>query len=138
MDHVNDTGSSLATRYGTVATGRRVIAIGLAAVLVLSASAWLGWATLFHADPAVASRAIAHDIVDDHTVTVTAGIEYGDGPVAATCAARAIAEDKTVVGEVTFRPAADARTQTVEFATDRRATTVDWLGCTAPGQPRPR
>ncbi|QYJ04149.1 DUF4307 domain-containing protein [Nocardioides panacisoli] len=135
---MSGTSDSLAERYGAPSPARRALVFALAAALILPASAWLLWVTVSHADPAVASQEIGHEIVGDHTATVTARIKYGDGPVAATCTARAIAADKTVVGEIAFQPTPDQAEHTVELATDRRATTVDWLGCTAEGQPRPR
>lgn len=130
---------SLAQRYGAPSRLRRGLVIGLAALIIMPGVAWLAWATLSHANPAVASQVVAHEIVDDHTATVTALIEYDDGPVPATCTARAIAHDKAVVGEVNVQPDPDdGRQQTFTIATDRRATTVDWIGCTTEGQPRPR
>jgi hypothetical protein len=58
----------------------------------------------------------------------------------ASCRLRAIAADHTVVGEVVV-PVTDGpeeQTFEVEIRTERRATTVERIGCTAPGQPRPR
>ena len=50
---------------------------------------------------------------------------------------RAYAEDHTVVGELSFTPERSGRTdQTVR--TERRATSVELMGCTAEGQNRPR
>lgn len=139
-DHepVSTPGDSLTERYGTRSRTRRVLVVALAAMLIVPSAAWLAWATLAHADPAIASQEIGHDIVSDHAASVTFRIEYGDGPVEATCTARAIAHDKTVVGEVAVQPDGERGRHTIEIATDRRATTVDWLGCTTEGQPRPR
>ena len=44
--------------------------------------------------------------------------------------------DHTTVGEVAFTPT-DGLNEVV-VRTERRATTVEKLGCTAPGQNRPR
>jgi hypothetical protein len=87
----------------------------------------------------VSSQEIGHEIVDDHTATITVRITYGDGPVEATCRAVAIAEDKMPVGEVAYSPDPDeGPDHVIEVRTDRRATTVQWDGCTTEGQPRPR
>ncbi len=53
----------------------------------------------------------------------------------ATCRLRAFAEDHTTVGELAFTPDPDAgRRQVVEVRTERRATALESLGCTADGQ----
>ena len=54
----------------------------------------------------------------------------------ASCTLRAFAEDHSTVGELAFEPV-DGRNE-VTLRTERRATSVTLLGCTAPGQPRPR
>jgi len=54
----------------------------------------------------------------------------------ASCRVRALAEDKTAVGELAFTPV-DGVNEVV-IRTERRATSVEKLGCTAPDQPRPR
>ena len=56
--------------------------------------------------------------------------------VVASCTLRAFADDHTTVGELAFEPV-DGRNE-VTVRTERRATSVTLLGCTAPGQPRPR
>ena len=128
---------SLRQRYGSPSRGGRVVVLAVAGVIVVGFLGWLTWATLFHADPAVSSQEIGHDVLDDHTATIKVRVEWGDGPVDATCSLRAIAADKAVVGETSFEPDSDGLHE-VQVRTERRATTVEWLGCTAPGQPRPR
>ncbi|TNM37336.1 DUF4307 domain-containing protein [Nocardioides albidus] len=131
--------SSLARRYGAPSRGRRTtVVLGAGAVAVLFLG-WLVWAMVFHADPAVSSEEIGHEIVDDHTATIRVRVTYGDGPVEATCKARAISHDKTVVGEASFTPGRDEEAvQRVTVRTERRATTVEWIGCKTSGQPRYR
>ena len=47
--------------------------------------------------------------------------------------------DKAVVGNLEFTPdPADGPTYDVAIKTDRRATTVEWIGCKTDGQPRYR
>ncbi|GAA4804536.1 DUF4307 domain-containing protein [Nocardioides caeni] len=132
-------GDSLADRYGTRPGGRRTTVVVLAVVVAIAFLAWLAWAALYHADPAVSSSEIGFDIVDDHTATIEVRIQYGDGPVEAECSLRAISHDKAVVGETTYRPDPDAGPiHEIRLSTDRRATTVEWLGCRTDGQPRYR
>ena len=78
-------------------------------------------------------------IEDDHTVTAVLVVSLADDDVEATCTLRAIAEDHSVVGEVSFTPdPGTGQRQVQEIRTERRATAVESLGCTAPGQNRPR
>lgn len=130
---------SLAQRYGTPSRGRRTALLVGAGAVAVAFLGWLVWAMLFHASPAVSSEEIGHEIVDDHTATIRVRVTYGDGPVDATCTARAISHDKTVVGEQDFTPSRDdGVVQKVTLRTERRATTVEWIGCKAAGQPRYR
>ena len=131
---------SLADRYGRPAPWRqRAVLVGSALVGVL-ALAWLAWSTLFHATPAVSSELVGWEVVDDHAVTaridvVLRGDEDGAG-LRASCAVRAYAADHAVVGEATFVPR-DGR-NVVQVRTERRATSVESVGCTTPDQQRPR
>ena len=54
----------------------------------------------------------------------------------ASCRVRAFAEDHTTVGEISFTPAQGRND--VEIRTERRATSIDLIGCTTPDQERPR
>ena len=63
-------------------------------------------------------------------------MRLADDGVVASCTLRAFAEDHTVVGELVFAPKGGKSDQSVR--TERRATSVELLGCTAPGQNRPR
>ncbi|HYF73974.1 MAG TPA: DUF4307 domain-containing protein, partial [Nocardioides sp.] len=80
---------------------------------------------------------LGYDVVGDHEATATVRVDLADPGVEATCLLRAYAADHAVVGELSFTPTASGRTeQTVR--TERRATSVELVGCTAPGQERPR
>ncbi len=130
----------VAERYGQPAPWRRtavVVASGLVGVLALS---WLAWATFFHSTPDVSSELVGWEVVDDQTATarvdvVIRGNDTGDS-IGATCRVRAIATDHTVVGEASFTPVAGRNTVVVR--TERRATSVESVGCTTPDQQRPR
>ena len=131
--------TDLSERYGAPSTTRRRTALVAAGVVVLAFGGWLVWTLLFHATPAVSSEIGGWEVVDDGevSVTVSVALEEGlEGQGVASCSLRAYAEDHSTVGEVAFEPV-DGRNQ-VTLRTERRATSVTLLGCTAPGQPRPR
>ncbi|MEZ0578381.1 DUF4307 domain-containing protein [Nocardioides sp. MH1] len=130
---------SLAERYGAPPRWRRYFLIALVAVLVGGFGVLWLWITIVQSDPKVSSELISSDIVSDHEATAVIRVQYGEGPVDAHCTVRAIAHDKTVVGEETFEPRQDGeQDNTVTIRTERRATAVDSIGCTAEGQVRPR
>lgn len=133
------TDDSLAARYGAPSRARRAGLLALATTVVLAFLGWLVWAILFHSNPEISSEEIGHEVVDDHTATIEVRIEADDDIEDATCSLRAISHDKAVVGETTYRPdPADGPIHQIQVRTDRRATTVEWLGCKAAGQPRYR
>jgi hypothetical protein len=108
-------------------------------VVVLAFLGWLGWTTWEHATPRVDSELVSFDIVDEHTATAVLQIEFADDDVEASCTLRAIAEDHSSVGDLSFTP--DPREGgrfEVTIRTERRATSVESVGCTTDGQSRPR
>ena len=107
----------------------------MVASLVVVFGGWLVWATLFHASPAVESEPVAFEVLDENTARAVVSVSLEDG-VVASCTLRAFAEDHSTVGELAFEPV-DGRND-VTVRTERLATSVTLLGCTAPGQPRPR
>ena len=130
---------SLPQRYGAPPPWRRYALIGLVVVVVGSLAAVWTWITIVQSDPPVSSELITSEIVDDHTATAVIRVQWGDDAVDAKCTVRAVAHDKTVVGQQTFVPDPDAGPDyEVQIATERRATAVESIGCTAEGQPRPR
>ncbi len=132
------TQDTLADRYGAPAPWRRPALRSAIAVLAVVSVGWLGWTIWEQSSPPVASGELTFTIVDDNTASARFIVELEDD-VEATCTVRAYAEDHTLVGTVSFvpEPTASGRV-TQEISTDRRATAVELLGCTAPGQPRPR
>ena len=127
--------TDLAERYGTPSRWRRPLTIGLAVVLAVVGLTWLGWTAWFHGTPEASSELVTYQVTGDHEMKVRLDVTLGDG-VEATCRLRAFAEDHTTVGELAFTPVEGVNE--VVIRTERRATTVEKLGCTAPGQPRPR
>jgi hypothetical protein len=127
-----------ADRYGRPAAWQRravVAGSGLVGVVGLS---WLAWTTVFHATPEVSSDLVSWQVVDDHAVTASIDVRVDGDPhdLQASCLVRATAADHTVVGEATFVPH-DGRND-VRVRTERRATSVESVGCTTPDQRRPR
>lgn len=109
--------------------------ITLAVALAVVGLGWLGWTAWFHSTPAVTSDLVTFEVTSDYEVAARLDVQLDDG-VDASCRLRALAEDKTAVGELEFSPVAG--TNEVVIRTERRATSVEKLGCTAPDQPRPR
>jgi Domain of unknown function (DUF4307) len=133
---------TLADRYGAPSPARRRAVIAGSGVLGLVFLAWLGWTALFHGDPEVSSDMVTWAIESDHVATAEVDVRIDGDDVEATCVLRAFAEDHTVVGELSFPVDAAAldggSTLEQEIRTERRATSVELVGCTTPDQERPR
>ena len=100
---------------------------------------WLAWTVYERSTPSVTSELESFDVVDDHSVAAVLVVALDDADVKASCTLRAYAEDHTIVGELSFTPDPDlGRRQPQTIRTDRRATSVESLGCTAPGQDQAR
>ena len=131
------TSTDLADRYGAPSAGRRWALMVVVVVVVAAFLGWLGWTIWSQSTPEVTSDLVGWQVEDAHTVTATIDVDLADEDVDASCTLRAYAEDHTVVGELVFTPDGSGRTvQTVR--TEREATSVERVGCTAPGQNRPR
>jgi len=133
---------TLAERYGGPSPVRRRAVIGGSVVLAVVFLAWLGWTALAHSNPDVSSDLVTFTIDDEHTATARVDVRLDDDDVEATCLLRAIAEDHALVGDLSFD--VDAATleggSTLErvIRTDRRATSIELVGCTTADQKRPR
>jgi hypothetical protein len=128
--------TDLADRYGAPAPWRRRATMGVCVVLVAAFLGWLGWTIWDQSTPQVRSDIVGYKVVDEHLSTATVDVRLADDDVVASCTLRAYAEDHTVVGELVFTPVDGQSAQDVR--TERLATSVELLGCTAPGQSRPR
>jgi hypothetical protein len=119
---------------------RGPVLVALATVLVLLATTWALWATVFHTRAEVTSQLLTFDVRGEHVADATWTVVRRDAGVRASCLLRAVAADHSVVGEltvaVTSGPATSQQRSTLR--TERRATGVDLVGCTAPGQTGPR
>ena len=129
--------TDLADRYGAPAPWRRVVLLGTCVVVVAAFLGWLGWTAWAHSTPDVDSEIVGYHVVDEHTAEATVDVRLENPQVVATCTLRAYAEDHTVVGELSFTPESSGRSDRT-VRTERRATSVELLGCTTPGQGRPR
>ena len=129
--------TDLAERYGTVRRRNRVPLL-VAAVLVAAFGGWLAWTIWSYSQPQVQSELMGWQVEDDHEVTARVDVQLADD-VIASCLVRAFAEDHTVVGEESFEvTASGAGAVEVSVRTERLATAVESVGCTAPEQTRPR
>ena len=130
---------ALAERYGAPSRGRRPLLVA-GVVVAVAGLAWLAWAVLFHGRPQVTSQLVGFEVSGQHAATATYDVARRGPQVRATCLLRAFADDHTVVGEltvpVTAGPANARLTSTVR--TERRATTVDLVGCSARDQTQRR
>lgn len=128
-----------ADRYGVSSPWRRRSLIGATVLLGAVFSAWLAWTAFSHAEPEVRSELVTYDVLGEHTATAEVSVVVRDEDVTgATCLLRAVAEDHTVVGEASFEPDVTSRSYTQDIRTERRATSVELVGCTTPTQSRPR
>lgn len=112
-------------------------ATGLIGVIALG---WLGWVIVDQSTPEVTSAMKSWQIRDDHNVDVAFTVRLRDEKVAATCLVRAFAGDHSTVGETNVRVPTGLTHQRVKgvVRTERRATSIELVGCRAPGQESPR
>ena len=132
--------TDLQERYRKPRPVARLVAVVLIVALVVSGVGFLAWAVFFQSTPKVTSQLVTWEISDAHLAVASITVSRESQFTQASCRLRAVAEDHTVVGEVTV-PVTDGpadQSLQVEIRTERRATTVQSLGCSAPGQPRPR
>lgn len=130
----------LAERYGRGRTSRArwvVVGSGIVGVLALG---WLLWVIWFESTPAAQSQLQGYDVVSGDLATAQVTVTLADPEVEASCLVRASAADSSVVGERSFQVTGVEGPQRleVEVRTEREATSVEMVGCTAPGQSRPR
>jgi hypothetical protein len=129
----------LAERYGAPSRARRPLLLGLVGVLVVVTVAWLAWAGLFQGHRVVTSQLDGYHVQGPHAATVTFTVVRRDPQVRASCLVRAFAADHAVVGELTVPVTSGPATRRVSrtVRTERRATGLDVVGCTARGQRSP-
>jgi hypothetical protein len=131
----------LLERYGARPGARRPLLVGVVALVAVLGLVWLAWVMLFHGRPAVSSDLVGFDVAGEHAATARYTVARRDDDVTASCLLRAYADDHSVVGELTVPVGPDEPTTTTlrsTVRTERRATTVELVGCTAEGQERRR
>ena len=133
--------TDLAARYGTRSEGRRRTLVAVVVVVAAAGLSWLVWVMLVHGRPLAQSDINGFETVDQHRTTASFTVVRRDADVVASCLLRAFASDHSIVGEldVTVGPGGDTR-QTLErsIRTEREATSVEVMGCTADGQSQRR
>ena len=132
--------TDLQERYRSPRRTTQVVALVLIVALVASGVGFLAWAVLFQSTPAVTSQLSAWKVIDDHTAVANITVGRESQFTEASCRLRAYAEDHSVVGEaaVPVTDGPEKQSLQVEIRTERRATSVENLGCTTPDQPRAR
>jgi hypothetical protein len=138
---VPQTATVLADRYGGPSPVRRPLVVALAVLLAVVGALWLAWVIAFHGRPAVTSELVGYDVSAPHSASARFTVVRRDRDVRARCVLRAYAADHAVVGETTVTVGTDRPATTTVRATmrvERPATSVDLLGCTAPGQRQAR
>lgn len=128
--------TDLTDRYGAPSAGRRRALLAVVVVVAAAFLGWLGWTVWEELHPKVTSSLVTWDAKDEHTAVATVEVRLSDDATHPTCTLQASAEDHTVVGELAFTPV-DGRSD-LTIRTERLATQVQLLGCTADGQNRPR
>lgn len=132
--------TDLDQRYRRSSTARRASVVGVAALLVGALLVWVVWATAFRPSPVVQSQLVSYHVKDAHAVTATFSVVRQDQSVRAACLLEAVASDHAVVGQVSVPVGAGqdaSATLRRSVRTERKATTVNLVGCTAPGQKQP-
>lgn len=127
----------MAQRYGAPAPWRRTVAVAATVALALVAAVLVAWAAWSHATPEARSELVGFDVTGEHEVVADVQVVVSERASDVQCVLRALAEDKVAVGEAVFTPEESGRVQ-VPIRTERRATAVEKVGCTADGQQRPR
>ena len=130
----------MAGRYGGQTPRRRRAVILVSGVVGVLALAWLAWAGWSQSTPDVESNLQSFEVVDSHSVEATVVVDIRSEDVTANCLVRAVGTDHSVVGERNFEVTGDsgASRHDVTLRTERRATSVELIGCTSPDQSRPR
>ena len=130
---------TLAERYGTRSRSRRPLVVAAVVLLALVFLGWVAWVGWYHANPKASSELESFEVVSEHEVRADVRVWLDEDALdgeKASCTVRALAFDHTVVGELAFTPR-DGRNE-LSIRTDRRASAVESVGCTAPGQDRAR
>lgn len=128
---MSDAAERLRLRYPPSRVPRPLV-IALVAAGVVVGLAWLIWAGLFHATPAVAGQMSGFRVVSDTEIVVTLTVDRRDPAQPVTCRVLAQGADFDPVGEQQVQvEGASARVVNTEvkLVTLRRALTASVQGC---------
>lgn len=130
----------LAERYGAPPPSRRPVLVVVLAVVAMTGLTWAVWVWLFHSSPEVTSSLTGYDVASEHSAVATYTVARRTTGVSASCLLRAYAADHNVVGELSVTVGSGPATASMrtELRTERRASSVELVGCTAPGQSQQR
>jgi hypothetical protein len=130
----------LTERYGAPSRASRLLIITATVAVAVLGLVWLVWVTVFHSTPMVSSKLVSFGVGAEHVATARFSVVRRNSDVHASCLLRAYADDHSIVGERSVPVTSGPTTRIVEAAvrTERRATAVEVVGCTAPGQQQRR
>ena len=133
--------TDLAQRYGGPSPLLRPFVVALVVLLAAAGLGWVVWAAVSQSRPQVQSQLSSFQVHGQHRADARFTVVRQDRRVQASCLLRAYAADHTVVGELNVpvgssSPATASLEQSVR--TERRATSVELVGCTTRQQQRPR
>ena len=128
---VTDAAERLRRRYPPPRLPRPVL-VALVAVGAAVGMAWLIWAALVHANPAVSADVSSFEVVSDTRMKVTMTVQRSDPSAPVTCRVIAQATDFQPVAEREVpveASQAELVDVTLELTTLRRATSASVSGC---------
>lgn len=119
-------------RYSAKPAWWSKIFIAIFGAVFVALAVWLVWVIAMKSNPSVSSTMATWKVEDQHSVTVTINVKLDEGAKNPRCVLSAYAEDHFTVGESSFVPSNGMNT--VVIRTEREATSVEAIGCTADGQ----
>jgi hypothetical protein len=115
--------------------------VALVVVVAAAGLSWLTWVILEHGRPEAQSSLVSFHAKGEHAVVATFTVVRRSADIEADCLLRATSTDHASVGDlnVTVGPGEPA-TSTLDrtIRTERRATSVELLGCSTAGQKQRR
>ena len=140
--------TDLADRYAGARRGR-LVAVVAGTVVAVAFLGWLAWSMWFYSTPEIRSDLVSYEVTGEHGAVALVDVHLKDRTIVGTCRLQAFATDHTVVGERVFEvPGPDegpdetgdqeGGRMSITVRTERRATSVELVGCTTPSQSRPR
>jgi hypothetical protein len=126
-----DQADLMASRYGSVSRGRRLLTAGAVIAVAAALLVWLIWAAWHQSTGTVSGSVSAFDVVDAHRIDVTVEIRRPPHD-AVRCTLQAQATDHSVVGQkvVSLTRSGDSHVLIrTSVKTEREATTAVVSDC---------